>query len=180
MRTVIRCGTLFTATEEEARTNQTLCVEDGRIHFVGLTADAPPVTAEDEVLDYTSSFVMPGLIDAHVHLSYGNAKTEEDIDLFAPVEYRALRGLYSAQKVLRAGLNCPSHRLPILTISLHVSFRIPIYPCQTEPAPAPGVVTEATADPEGGAAVEGAAVEGSLPCGRQCGKCDSPGDAICA
>ena len=44
-----------------------------------------------------------------------------------------------------------------------------LYPCQTEPAPDPGVVTEATADPEGGAAVEGAAVEG-----RHCGV--GPGD----
>ena len=46
---------------------------------------------------------MPGLIDVHTHLAYGNAKTEEDIDLYAPMEFRALRGMYFAHQVLAAG-----------------------------------------------------------------------------
>jgi hypothetical protein len=44
---------------------------------------------------------MPGLQDVHTHLAYGNAKTEEDVDLYQPMEFRALRGLFFAQKVLR-------------------------------------------------------------------------------
>src|SRR5262249_32156165 len=54
-------------------------------------------------LDYSRQFVMPGLIDVHVHLAYGNAKSEEDIDLYSPLEFRALRGLFFAQKLLAAG-----------------------------------------------------------------------------
>ncbi len=46
---------------------------------------------------------MPGLIDVHTHLAYGNAKSEEDIDLYSPLEFRALRGLFFAQKVAAAG-----------------------------------------------------------------------------
>src|SRR2546428_11729255 len=46
---------------------------------------------------------MPGLIDVHTHLAYGNAKSEEDIDLYSPLECRALRGLFFAQKVAAAG-----------------------------------------------------------------------------
>ena len=46
---------------------------------------------------------MPGLIDVHTHLAYGNAKSEEDIDLYQPMEFRALRGLFFAQKVVAAG-----------------------------------------------------------------------------
>ena len=42
---------------------------------------------------------MPGLIDVHTHLAYGNAKSEEDIDLYSPLEFRALRGLFFAQKI---------------------------------------------------------------------------------
>ena len=103
MSTVNKCGKLFTGAEDASRSGQVVRIENGAIAYVGSSAEAPPTTAEDTVLDYSSSFVMPGLIDTHVHLSYGNAKTEEDIDLFAPVEYRALRGLYSAQKVLKAG-----------------------------------------------------------------------------
>ncbi len=39
----------------------------------------------------------------HTHLAYGNAKSEEDIDLYSPLEFRALRGLFFAQKVAAAG-----------------------------------------------------------------------------
>src|SRR5260221_11897735 len=46
---------------------------------------------------------MPGLIDVHTHLAYGNAKCEEDIDLYSPLEFRALRGMFFAQKCAAAG-----------------------------------------------------------------------------
>jgi imidazolonepropionase-like amidohydrolase len=46
---------------------------------------------------------MPGLLDVHTHLAYGNAKSEEDIDLYQPLEFRTLRGLFFAQKVVAAG-----------------------------------------------------------------------------
>ena len=46
---------------------------------------------------------MPGLIDVHTHLAYGNAKSEEDIDLYSPLEFRTLRGMFFAQKVAAAG-----------------------------------------------------------------------------
>jgi imidazolonepropionase-like amidohydrolase len=103
MRRHIRCGKLFTSTDDTAASAQTIIVEDGRIDHVGPTDAAPAAAPADEVIDHGDCFVMPGLTDIHVHLSYGNARTEEDIDLFSPVEYRALRGLYSAQRVLKAG-----------------------------------------------------------------------------
>src|SRR5437016_1168701 len=46
---------------------------------------------------------MPGLIDVHTHLAYGNAKSEEDIDLYSPLEFRALRGMFFAQQVAASG-----------------------------------------------------------------------------
>ena len=48
---------------------------------------------------------MPGLIDVHTHLAYGNAKSEEDIDLYSPLEFRTLRGMFFAQKCAAAGLH---------------------------------------------------------------------------
>ena len=92
MTTHVRCGTLFAGDETAARSNATLGFgEDGNIAFVCDTATAPPVGVHDTVLDYSGLFVMPGLIDVHTHLAYGNAKSEEDIDLYQPMEFRALR-----------------------------------------------------------------------------------------
>jgi len=59
--------------------------------------------AMNHMLDYSAWFVMPGLVDVHTHLAYGNAKGEEDIDLYSPLEFRTLRGMFFAQKVAAAG-----------------------------------------------------------------------------
>jgi len=103
MATHVRCGTLFTGTEDAARTAQTLVVDSGRLTYVGPAAGAPRAGKGDGVLDYGEFFVMPGLQDVHTHLAYGNAKTEEDIDLYQPMEFRSIRGLFFAQKCLAAG-----------------------------------------------------------------------------
>jgi len=99
----IKCGKLFTGLGDGAQEQQTLVFEGDIIKFVGPSAAAPKPAPGDEVSDHSDHFVMPGLIDMHVHLSYGNARTEEDIDLYASVEFRALRGLEAAQRVLAAG-----------------------------------------------------------------------------
>ncbi len=104
MKTHVRCGTLFSACDQEAKPAQTLVYDArGILEFVGPTEQAPTTAAGDQVVDHSRQFVMPGLIDVHVHLAYGNAKSEEDIDLYSPLEFRALRGLFFAQKLLAAG-----------------------------------------------------------------------------
>jgi imidazolonepropionase-like amidohydrolase len=83
--------------------DQYLVVEGDSITHAGLLPQGLQPGPGDSVTDYSRFFVAPGLIDIHVHLSYGNAKTEEDIDMYAAVEYRALRGMEAAQRVLMAG-----------------------------------------------------------------------------
>jgi imidazolonepropionase-like amidohydrolase len=100
----VRCGTLFTGDANDARRDATIGIDAaGAVSFVCDTDAAPPVAVHDTVLDYSGLFVMPGLLDVHTHLAYGNAKSEEDIDLYQPMEFRALRGLFFAQKVVAAG-----------------------------------------------------------------------------
>jgi len=99
----IKCGKLFTGLDTGAEEQQTLVIDGEIIKFVGPSAEAPKLAPNDEVIDHSGHFVLPGLIDMHVHLSYGNARTEEDIDLYASLEFRALRGLEAAQRVLAAG-----------------------------------------------------------------------------
>src|SRR5438874_11789436 len=104
MKAHVRCGSLFSAADQEAKPGQTLIYDErGILEFVGPTERAPKASPTEQVLDYSRQFVMPGLIDIHVHLAYGNAKSEEDIDLYSPLEFRALRGLFFAQKLLAAG-----------------------------------------------------------------------------
>ena len=75
MRRHIRCGRLFTGLAEGAEPDGTVVIEGERIAYVGPSAGAPVPAPEDEVVDHSGHFVMPGLIDVHVHLYYGNAKT---------------------------------------------------------------------------------------------------------
>jgi imidazolonepropionase-like amidohydrolase len=104
MKTFVRCGQLFTGCADDAEEKQTVVFDEaGVIEYVGPDGDTPRRTRQDRLLDYSTQFVMPGLIDVHTHLAYGNAKSEEDIDLYSPLEFRALRGLFFAQKCAAAG-----------------------------------------------------------------------------
>src|SRR5271166_3462466 len=104
MKTFVRCGHLFTGREDEARSGETLVFDErGTLDYVGPEKNAPRRARNDRLLDYSAYFVMPGLVDVHTHLAYGNAKSEEDIDLYSPLEFRTLRGMFFAQKVAAAG-----------------------------------------------------------------------------
>jgi imidazolonepropionase-like amidohydrolase len=103
MRKILLCGRLFTGLESTARDAQALVIEGERIVHVGPIAALPETGYGDEVIDYRRYLVMPGLSDLHVHLSYGNARSEEEVDLYACLEYRAIRALAAAQRMLKAG-----------------------------------------------------------------------------
>ena len=62
MTVVIRCGTLFDGTGSDPVEGAEVVVEDGKIA-------AGPAPEGADVIDLGSAFVMPGLIDAHTHLS---------------------------------------------------------------------------------------------------------------
>ncbi|CAI8903771.1 Amidohydrolase, imidazolonepropionase [Pseudomonas sp. IT-P218] len=99
----VSCKTLFTGLEDDARSDQALVIENGSFIYVGPQSAAPSPEAGDEIIDAGDHFVMPGLVDVHTHLVFGNAKSEEDVDLFVSPEFRALRGLFFTQHVLAAG-----------------------------------------------------------------------------
>lgn len=103
MRTFVRCGRLFTGLSDAALPAHTVVVEQGRVTAVVPTAQAPAPAAGDVVIDHGERFVMPGLIDIHTHIAYGDATAQENIDLYASMEFRALRAMIAAQKVMRAG-----------------------------------------------------------------------------
>lgn len=107
-RLLLRSGTLIDGYGGPPRPDAALLIDDGRIRAVGARQDVEQGLDLDDpllrVVDVAGKTIMPGLIDSHCHINYGEVETEEELDLYTPMEYRALRAAWNAQKVLRAGV----------------------------------------------------------------------------
>jgi imidazolonepropionase-like amidohydrolase len=107
MSDIILNGTLIDGTGAKATPLRWIEVEDGRVlDIVSGEANAgrPLPPGANVLLDAAGMTVMPGLIDAHCHISYGVARGIEEQDLYASAEYRAIRGMWHAGQVLRSGV----------------------------------------------------------------------------
>jgi imidazolonepropionase-like amidohydrolase len=101
-------GTLIDGSGREPVPLGWLKIAAGRIDEVCTDPVRPLPPDARVVLDATGLTVMPGLVDAHCHLSYGDARNIEEQDLYGSAEYRAIRGTWHAGKVLRAGVTSVS------------------------------------------------------------------------
>jgi len=90
----IRAGRLFDARSGRLLTGQTILIRGDKIAEVGANVNVPP---EARVLDLGEATVLPGMIDAHVHVNVGGNEGAR-----APAE-RAYVALASAQTDLLAG-----------------------------------------------------------------------------
>ena len=84
--------------------DRAVIVRDGRIIAVVPMA-AYRNAAGDQEVPLDGHFVMPGLIDAHVHLAGGRAEVEDqELGVIAePKLLRAMRSVYEAQELLKRG-----------------------------------------------------------------------------
>ncbi|MBP6011137.1 MAG: amidohydrolase family protein [Alphaproteobacteria bacterium] len=98
---LIYAGTLFAVPGQEPLKEQTVFVRDGKI--LKVEAGFIRASAGEQVIDLRNHFVMPGLIDCHVHiLSELSAKSRlETVE--SEETYVALRGAAYALRTLRAG-----------------------------------------------------------------------------
>ena len=96
MSIVIRCGTLFDGTGTDPVAGGVVVV-DGR----KVVAGPPPEDAE--VIDLGSAFVMPGLIDAHTHLSVVPGRGDQVGQLRQEAGRQALRVPDNLRRDLDAG-----------------------------------------------------------------------------
>lgn len=105
--TLITGGTIIDCVAGKPKKNTSLFIENGRIEKIG-AADAVKAFATKrgphKTIDASGMTVMPGLIDAHCHVSYGDILSVEELDLYAGVEFRSLRAAYNVKKILRAGV----------------------------------------------------------------------------
>lgn len=76
------------------------------IAWVGPAASIPPQyqVPAYQVIALEGRTIMPGLIDGHTHISFGESRSEEENALYTPVEFRTAKALYYAKKVLQAGV----------------------------------------------------------------------------
>jgi imidazolonepropionase-like amidohydrolase len=101
--TALRVGHLIDPATGTVASNQIILVKDGKIVEVGPSIKIP---AGAEVIDLSKGWVMPGLMDAHTHVTFGGLNSAagiESIYLKQSSAARALAGLRNAQDVLQAG-----------------------------------------------------------------------------
>lgn len=81
-------------------------VEGERISWVG-PADSLPAqynANEYDLVDLPGRTVMPGLVDGHTHISFGESRSEEENALYTSAEFRTAKALYYSKKILQAGV----------------------------------------------------------------------------
>jgi imidazolonepropionase-like amidohydrolase len=99
----IRAGNLINPANGTISKDQVILIKDGTVNAVGPSLEIPK---DAEIVDLSKSWIMPGLIDAHTHITFG-VKSWEQWDftyLYQNSADRALRGLKTAQTLLNAGI----------------------------------------------------------------------------
>ena len=108
---LIKGGTVIDGTGAPALPDTPVLLKDDRIAAVGPGAarEAVPRGESLDLIDATGQTVMPGLIDVHCHVSFGESRSQEEQDLYTSVETRTLRSAFNVRKMLRAGVTSLSN-----------------------------------------------------------------------
>ena len=99
----IRAGNLIDPAKGTVAKDQIILVESGKITAVG-TGLAIPKDAQ--VVDLSKEWVMPGLIDAHTHITFQEIPGKAPFEAMYLKEssgYRALQGVHISEILLNAG-----------------------------------------------------------------------------
>ena len=96
----VHAGHLLDVKTGNMLADQTLVIEDGRIISVGAAAEAK-IPADAVRIELPNATVLPGLIDAHTHLTFDPKFGYEELGISVPRE--ALVGAKNAQVTLLAG-----------------------------------------------------------------------------
>jgi imidazolonepropionase-like amidohydrolase len=99
-RTILRAGKLLDVRTGKTLTNQAIVVEDGKIVSVGPDSGATS-DANVKVIDLSGKTVLPGLIDAHTHITFDPKFGYDRLAISVPRE--ALIGAKNARVTLLAG-----------------------------------------------------------------------------
>ncbi|MDJ0657351.1 MAG: amidohydrolase family protein [Xanthomonadales bacterium] len=93
---------ILDVTNGEMLRDRVIVVEDGRIKAVSARSEVDPADA-DRVYDYPDQFIVPGFIDAHVHL-HSDPTVHGYRRLGKSLPQKTLTGAINARTTLRAGV----------------------------------------------------------------------------
>jgi imidazolonepropionase-like amidohydrolase len=97
---VVHAGHLLDVKTGKLLSDQTIVVEDGKIARAGSSAEIK-APADATVIDLSNATVLPGLIDAHTHLTFDPQFGYENLGISLPRE--TLIGAKNARVTLQAG-----------------------------------------------------------------------------
>jgi imidazolonepropionase-like amidohydrolase len=100
-RILIRAGHVVNVRTGQQPADQTIVVVGDRVAAIGATASTPAQTGDREI-DLRSMTVLPGLIDAHTHLTFAN-DFDPYVRLSTDAVREALNGVRFAKITLEAG-----------------------------------------------------------------------------
>jgi imidazolonepropionase-like amidohydrolase len=100
---VIKAGWLWDGTGADPIRNGVVVVDEDRIVAAG-PADAINVPQDAQVEDRPDEFLMPGLIDAHTHITIVPGMGDQTGQLMQPIEQQTMRGVGNMRRVLRSGV----------------------------------------------------------------------------
>ena len=104
MRTLLDNAKLIDGTGAAPVDRASVLIENDTIVFAGrMAASDRPKPGDAEIIDLGGRAVIPGLVEAHIHLSYNNVKAIADLDLNCPPEYATLLAAKNAELALHCG-----------------------------------------------------------------------------
>lgn len=102
--TLIHAGQLLAVPGEKPKTEQTLVIENGKIKAVVDGYTTPDQFSDGaEVIDLKQHFVMPGLMDMHVHLQGELGPKNDSEQLKMSEQLVGMRSIHFGMKTLQAG-----------------------------------------------------------------------------
>jgi imidazolonepropionase-like amidohydrolase len=96
-------GRIFDGTGEEEIPDGAVWIEGDEIRRVGSMDQFDDVGDDVPRIDVGGRFVMPGMTEAHSHLSYFNASSLQDLDMNCTAEATTIYAIANARTMLRCG-----------------------------------------------------------------------------
>ncbi|MBT2571320.1 amidohydrolase family protein [Planococcus sp. ISL-110] len=138
MRKVLRNCQIIDGIVKDIMTNAYIIVENEKIIDMG--TGEPSINDRDEVVDCEGGYVLPGLIDAHVHLVWDGSEDPQNVIQHLDQEMISLHAYSHAQETLQLGIttvrDVASPRRSVLNLRNAINDKVLVGPTILSSGPA--------------------------------------------